>query len=175
MRFRAFPRHQHRGSARHGGFHAAAAFRPKVFSTSRRFPPCDALRVCFTPLARLGFPLQGFLLPGSRSPFPGPLPSCRYQRPSSPLRERRGVDSASRPCSPWKSVATGQRLNRPGARCPPGVHPLQGSPSFGRGSRFRDPPLSCFGRVRTRRPLTCTSGYLRTEGPTCLSRDRRPS
>jgi hypothetical protein len=67
MRFRAFPRHQRFGFARHDGFHSAAAFRPRVFTTPRRFPPRDALRVYFTPLARLGFPLQG--LSPSREPF----------------------------------------------------------------------------------------------------------
>jgi hypothetical protein len=67
MRFLAFPRLERCGFARHGGFHAAAAFRPRVFTTPRRFPPRDALRVYFTPLARLGFPLQGFS--PSREPF----------------------------------------------------------------------------------------------------------
>jgi hypothetical protein len=55
------------GSARHDGFQSVAAFRPKVFATSRRFPPRSALRASFIPLARLGFPLQGF------SPFREPF------------------------------------------------------------------------------------------------------
>lgn len=50
-----------------------AAFRPQVFSTSRRFAPRDALRACFISLARLGFPLQGFPFPGSRTSSRRPL------------------------------------------------------------------------------------------------------
>jgi len=106
--------------------------------THRRLPPSgfhnlstastlNALRACFIPLARRGFSLQGFPIPGSRILSRGPLPSCRYQRSSFSLRRRAAVGPASGPCSPWKSVAAWRAFNPSGARCPPGLSPLQGS------------------------------------------------
>jgi len=91
------------------------------------------------------------------------LPSCRYHRPSSSLRSRRNGSSTSGPCSPRKSVAHPAAVKRPGARCPPGVSPLQGSPSSGRSTRFRALPLSSFGQGRTRRPCACPAGSFRPE------------
>ena len=44
-----------------------ASFRPRRFSRPRRLPPPPALRVCFTPLPRPGFTLQGFSLARSRT------------------------------------------------------------------------------------------------------------
>jgi len=53
-------------------------FRPRRFARPRRFTPPPALRVCFTPLPRPGFALQGFIpLRGAVPGFPGRLPSCR--------------------------------------------------------------------------------------------------
>jgi len=98
------------------------------------------------------FPFRAFPFQGAVPPLGGLLPSCRYLRLSSSLRRRRTVDPTSGPCSPWKSVALRAAVNRPGARCPPGFFPLQGSTSFGRGPRFREPPLPSLGRGRTRRP-----------------------
>jgi len=43
------------------------SFRPQSFSLSRRVSPPLALQVYFTPLPRLGFSLQGFFLPLSRT------------------------------------------------------------------------------------------------------------
>jgi hypothetical protein len=40
--------------------HRSSPFRPRRFSRPRRFPPRLALWVCFTPLPRPGFTLQGF-------------------------------------------------------------------------------------------------------------------
>jgi hypothetical protein len=134
----------------------AAAFRPQVFSTSRRFAPRVASRACFIPLARPGFPLQGLSLPRSRAASQRPLPSCRCRRPSS--RRRRTVGPSSGPCSPRESVLHGRAVHPTADRCPPGVHPLQGPPSLGRGSRLRDPPLSSLGRFRTRRARACSPG-----------------
>ena len=59
------------------------AFRPQVFTTSRRLTPCTALRAYFIPLALPGFPLQGFSFSRSRNASRRPLPSCRYHRPAS--------------------------------------------------------------------------------------------
>lgn len=41
------------------GHPRSAAFRPRRFARPRRLPPPPALRVCFTPLPRPGFSLQG--------------------------------------------------------------------------------------------------------------------
>jgi len=43
------------------GYHSRALVRPRRFSRPRRFAPPPALRVCFTPLPRPGFALQGFV------------------------------------------------------------------------------------------------------------------
>jgi hypothetical protein len=69
-----------------GGVHSCpgsqprATVRPRRFARPRRFTPPPALRVCFTPLPRPGFALQGFVpLRGAEPGFPGPLmPSCRW-------------------------------------------------------------------------------------------------
>jgi hypothetical protein len=76
VRFPASSRHQRRGSARHGGFHTTAAFRPRVFATPRRLAPHVTLRAYSIPQARPGFSLQGLSLARSRlgsSPRPCPL------------------------------------------------------------------------------------------------------
>jgi hypothetical protein len=58
---------------------AHAAFRPRRFSRPRRFAPPPALRVCFTPLPRPGFALQGVVPRRGAVPgFPDRLPSCRW-------------------------------------------------------------------------------------------------
>jgi len=102
MRFHASSRHQHLGSARHDGFHAIAAFRPQVFSTSRRFAPRCTLRACFIPLARPGFALQGFSLTRSRldsSPKPCPLVVTASD---PPLARRRRPKLRFRALLPWR-------------------------------------------------------------------------
>ena len=48
------------------GVPSPLTFRPRRFSRPRRFAPLLALWVCFTPLPRPGFPLQGFSLASSR-------------------------------------------------------------------------------------------------------------
>jgi hypothetical protein len=111
--FLASSRHRYRMSARHDGYQPAAAIRPQVFSTSRRFHPCVASRACFIPQARPGFPLQGLPLPRSRTAFRRPLPSCRYRRPSSLAGERptirlQGFAPLGNP------LRTDRRLNRAG-------------------------------------------------------------
>jgi hypothetical protein len=63
-----------------------AWFRPRVFSTPRRFPPLPALRACFIPLPRPGFSVQGLLpyrsrrrlvaTPSLRALFPAALTGC---------------------------------------------------------------------------------------------------
>jgi len=56
-----------------------ATVRPRRFARPRRLAPPKALRVCFTPLPRPGFALQGIVpLRGAVPGFPGRfMPSCR--------------------------------------------------------------------------------------------------
>lgn len=142
MRFLASSRHQHRGFARHDGFHATAAVRPQVFATSRRFAPRSTSRACFIPLARPGFALQGVPLVRSRydsSPQRCPLV---VTAPTPPLAKRPRRNPTSGPCSPQESVAAGPQLSSPNARSPPELFPLQGLPHLGVGTCFHAPPLS---------------------------------
>lgn len=163
------------GFARHDGFHAAAAFRPRVFATPRRFAPQLALRVYFTPLARPGLTLQGLSLSRSR---PGSSPcSCPLvvtHRPP-PVAGRHPIGPASGPCSPRESVAFDPRLNEPPARSPRGLSPLQGLLRLGRRSRFRDPPLASLYSAPYRTCAAGSTGCSRAEGWDRLSRGDQPS
>jgi hypothetical protein len=105
-----------------------ATFRPRSFSLPRRLAPPPALRVCFTPLPRPGFALQGFPLRRSRisssetvalgtfstTPLP-PACACGARKWPAP----------SGPCSTSESVAS-----RKGLACESPV-PLLGFPSSG--------------------------------------------
>ena len=99
----------------HDGFHAIAAFRPQVFTTSRRFTPRCTLQAYFIPLARPGFALQGLPLARSRhglSPQPCPLV---VTAPTPPLAKRPRRNPTSRPYSParvrcrWTTVKQPKR------------------------------------------------------------------
>lgn len=137
---------------------------PSGFLTSRRFAPHVAWRVCFTPLSTSRLPPSGpFSSRGAGTPSGALLPSCRYHRTTSRRRSSDGPSSG--PCSPRESVALRQTVKPAGAQCPPGVHPLQGLPSFGRRPCFHGPPLSCLPSGRTGRPNVYTTGSSRTEGP----------
>jgi len=128
LRFLASPRHPRRRSARRSECQPAAAFRPQVFSTSRRFAPHVASRACFIPQARPGFTLQGLLLPGSRAASRRSLPSCRYRL--APAASRALLPPRVR-CPPaagegvggsmpsWGSSSPGSSLSRPQATLPP--------------------------------------------------------
>jgi hypothetical protein len=82
-----------------------SSVRPQRFSRSRRFTPLSALRVCFTPLPRPGFPFQGFapaaepdhLVDGSCPPVVVRLTSAvelpRRRRPQPPRLQ--GLDPGS--------------------------------------------------------------------------------
>jgi hypothetical protein len=81
------------------GYQPVAALRPQVFSTSRRFTPCVALRACFIPLARPGLPLQGF--PLSRSRIASRRPDTLLPLPATLLPcGRKMIGPASGLCSP---------------------------------------------------------------------------
>lgn len=109
------------------GVHLAVSFpgsptvRPQRFSRSRRLAPLLTLGVCFAPLPRPGFALQGFSPPPSRSGsspqralLPFPPSACRRSKPSAPAR---GASSSGR-CSRWRSVMTVECLARPVLRSP---------------------------------------------------------
>jgi hypothetical protein len=92
---------------RRSGFHATAAVRPQVFTTSRRLAPRYALRACFIPLARPGFSLQG--LPPRREPsrlVAATLPSFRYRAPGSLAGDRHvdRIQGLALPESPLRPV-----------------------------------------------------------------------
>lgn len=76
------------------GFPGPPTVRPQRFSRSRRVTPPLALGVCFAPLPRPGFALQGFSPPPSRlgsSPLRALLPfppfACRRFDPPAPARD----------------------------------------------------------------------------------------
>jgi hypothetical protein len=79
-------------------------FRPRRFARPRRFSPPPALRVCFTPLPRPGFALQGFVpLRGAVRAFARRCPRAVERRdllgsltPQAPATP----PSTSGPCSP---------------------------------------------------------------------------
>jgi len=164
MRSLASSRNQRLGSARHDGFQSAAAFRPQVFSTSRRFAPQDAFAGLFHPACTSRLRSSG------SSPLQEPfglvahltlwwLPLVRL-----PLRDDGACSPTTGLCSPGESVACDPQLSEPHARYPLKLSPLQGLLRFGRGSSFPDPPLMSFPRSRTRRELWCPTGYSRAEG-----------
>jgi hypothetical protein len=72
----SFPlqRHQHWEST-FPGLASPGTFRPRGFSPPRRFPPPSALRVCFTPLAPLGFCPPG-VFPPKKPPPPRRRAAC---------------------------------------------------------------------------------------------------
>jgi hypothetical protein len=53
---------------------------PRRFARPRWFSPSPALRACFIPLPRTGFPYRGLSLDSSRTGFLRPLPSFRSAR-----------------------------------------------------------------------------------------------
>jgi hypothetical protein len=80
--------------------------RPRRFTRPRRLAPPSALRVCFTPLPRPGFSLQGVSLPRSRTASSAAVPSRRCR----PLAARGcppappAASPTSGPCSARESV-----------------------------------------------------------------------
>jgi hypothetical protein len=64
---------------------------PRRFARPRWVLPSPALRVCFTPLPRPGFPFRGLSLDTSRTGFLRPLPSVRSAR----FRLRRRLSTPS--------------------------------------------------------------------------------
>ena len=106
-------------------------FRPRRFTRPRRLAPPSALRVCFAPLPRPGFSLQGFSLPRSRTASSAAVPSRRCRplaaRGCPPAPPAAGPSSG--PCSARESVFASMGFShRPEpipswASPPPGVSP----------------------------------------------------
>jgi hypothetical protein len=77
-----------------------ASVRPRRFARPRRFTPPPALRVCFAPLPRTGFALQGIVPRLEHGPVSRPaLPSCRCA-PRSAGCPVPVTPSTPGPCSP---------------------------------------------------------------------------
>jgi len=176
MRFRCLIAPSAPRVRRHGGCQSTAAFRPQVFATSRRLTPRDALRACFIPLARPGFPLQGLSHPGSRATSRWPLPSCRLPPVRLPLARATHRRPASRALLPL-----GVRYRRPG------VTPFRWPDALLGFSLFRVFPLSAVGHASATLPsrafprsvrdaaALAPQGLSEPRARLGLSRDCRPS
>jgi len=102
-------------------------------------------------------PKEPYRLFGDRCPpavTARPPPPCGSEETANQLQ---GLAPLENP------LRAGSRLSAPAARCPPGVVPLQGTPSPNRGPRFRAPPLSSFDADRTGRSDACSPGSCRLE------------
>jgi hypothetical protein len=87
-------RHQRRESTQ-PGFASPGTFRPRGFAPPRRFTPPDALRVCFAPLASMGF-----CPPGVFPPKKPPPPHRRRSCPLDVLSQEPDGHDPSRPGAP---------------------------------------------------------------------------
>jgi hypothetical protein len=142
-----------------------------------------------------GSPFKALLLPCSRTPSPAPLPSCRWNAPSScpnSCWSSRVPKHRARPPAPhkWAGRRIIPRLQgfaphespppRPGclhrskARSSPGIRPLQGFHPRRNGTAFTVPPLMRFP-VGRKRPFGLSSGVSYPARLAGLSRDCRPS
>jgi len=68
-----------------------ASFRPRSFALPRRLAPLLALRVCFTPQPRTGFPFRGFPSDPADHLVDGPCPLAVRPRTLPRLSPRRHV------------------------------------------------------------------------------------
>jgi hypothetical protein len=159
------------GFARHDGFHAVAAFRPQVFSTSRRFAPQDISAGLFHPActSRLcpsgSFPLQepSWLIANTSALW-------WLSRVRLLFRDDRARNPTSGPCSPGESVAFDPQLSEPLTRYPLGLSPLQGFLHFGRASCFHETPLTSLPFFRTRRENSAPQGLVEPKDGSSLAR-----
>jgi len=135
--FLPLQRHLQREST-HPGFAAPGTFRPRGFAPPRRFPPPEALRVCFAPLAPLGFCPSG-VFPPKKPPPSRRRRSCpldvlsRGDRrswlagPGRPrhaqLASRRGLFASPGPSAPRESVPGATLIRHRAGRSPPGLLP----------------------------------------------------
>jgi len=127
---------------RHDGFHTAAACRPWVFSTLRRFAPQHISWACFIPLARPGFALQGFSL--AWSGHSSSLSPALLRLPPTPLTVAGAIRLRLRfrafiPLRVRCAGSTVKQLRHP---IPSWAFPSPGLAFSGRGFHFGKPPLS---------------------------------
>ena len=119
--FRPSSRHQPAASTTRPGIPARTSFRPRRFSRPRRFAPPQASRVCFAPLPRPGFALQGFVPPrGSVPAFARPVHALLAVGPG-PLSPRAFVP-VFRAFFPARSAVSPGLVQAPRIRAPPGLH-----------------------------------------------------
>jgi len=138
------------------GFPGPASFRPRRFSRPRRFAPPPASRVCFAPLPRPGFALQGFAPPRA---------SARAFARRCPL----AVSTASGP----SSAAESPTVPRGAADSPPGLSLLRVCCLLAMEPGHPDP--SALGlRMRTLAiPRSGTAAFLWRTGFAALFRELR--
>jgi hypothetical protein len=108
-----------------------ASFRPRRFARPRRLSPPPASRVCFTPLPRPGFALQGLPSREAARARRPPLPSGRSRRLPALGLTRRLQETAPASRALLRSRIRGARrwVRPPGARYPPELAPSSGSSS----------------------------------------------
>jgi hypothetical protein len=95
------------------GFPPRTSVRPRRFARPRRFSPPPALRVCFTPLPRPGFSLQGVLPRPEHEPVSRPaVPSCRCASRCRGSCPPCAAPSAAGRCSPGGCGGFRRRLGR---------------------------------------------------------------
>ena len=118
-------------------------FRPRRFARPRRLSPLPDLRVCFAPLPRPGFPLQGFCQ----------VRSCTGSSPAVALVSLRVAAPAFRALLRLP-VRFEARWFRPHpSRSPLELHPPSGFPSHTVRATFVTPPTTAFfGPRRVARP-----------------------
>jgi hypothetical protein len=110
-------RHQHWEST-HPGFASPGTFRPRGFSPPRRFTPPSALRVCFAPLAPMGFHPPGVFPPKKPpSPLRRKLALLTFvpRQPTVMTRRNRAPPTRAASIAPKPSCAF-RALSSPGVR-----------------------------------------------------------
>jgi len=132
----------------HDGFHAVAAFRPQVFSTSRRFAPQVTFTGLFHPVSTSRLRPSGFSPLQEPSWLVAKYLALWWLASAVPsLARRSSRRPTSGPCSPGESVETGPQLSEPTTRSPLGLSPRQGLLHCGRRTRFHVPPLTSFASL----------------------------
>lgn len=141
---------RHRAASVPRGSHPSRPFRPRRFARPRRLAPPSGSWVCFTPLPRPGFALQGFPpRPQPRRLVGDVVPSrrwaprrcrCRHRRHVAPPRPQ-GLAPRSNPRSPRRGLAAAP------IRSPPELRLLQVLPLDVGRTPSRPLPLVALARA----------------------------